>query len=177
MVRRLTSPPAATATVAAGVAVLVAGVFAVWSLLWWARAATDAEIGKAADRDEVVRTAREHVAVLTTLDHHDVDTGIDRWLSVTTGPLHAELADTDAGTREAVRRAATVARAEVVEAGLSAFSTETGTATLLAAVEITRSREGEPSTTTRQRFVVSLAETGSGWKVSGLERPGPGGGK
>jgi Mce-associated membrane protein len=177
VVRRLTSPPAGTATVAAGVAVLVAGVFAVWSLLWWAWAATDAEIGKASARDEVVRTAREHVAVLTTLDHHDVDAGIDRWLAVTTGPLHAELADTDAGTREAVRRAATVANAEVVEAGLSAFSPETGTATLLAAVEITRSRQGEPPTTTRQRFVVSLAETAAGWKVSGLERPGPGGGK
>jgi hypothetical protein len=39
---------------------------------------------------------RTQVATLTTLDYHDVDAGIDKWLAVSTGGLRDELAATDA---------------------------------------------------------------------------------
>src|ERR1044072_1744182 len=72
---------------AAGVLGVLAAAFAGWAGWTWWRADADESLSYAQARDEVVAAGRAHVALLTTLDASDVDGGIDRWLTVSTGPL------------------------------------------------------------------------------------------
>src|ERR1044072_7042079 len=84
---------------AAVVLVVLAAAFAGWAGWNWWRAAADESLSYAQARDEVLAAGRAHVALLTTLDASDVDGGIDRWLTVSTGSLRGELAGPDAKTR------------------------------------------------------------------------------
>jgi Mce-associated membrane protein len=153
------------------VAVLaVALAFAAFAGWAWLRASGDEALGYAATRDEALRVGRAHVAELTTLDYHDVDAGIARWLAVSTGPLHDELAGTDEQTRTTLRQGATVATGTVLDAAVSELDQQAGTAKLLVSVEISQARQGAPVTTRHNRFVAALTRTDAGWKVSALDQ-------
>jgi len=155
--------------VALALFVLASG-FAGWAGLEWRGAAADETVSYAATRDEVERIGREHVAVLTTLDYHDVDAGIERWLTVSTGALHDELAATDAATRQTLRDNATVSTGRVLDAAVSELDTRTGTAKMLVSVEISSARDGAPPTSKRNRFVAAMVAEGDGWKLSALDQ-------
>lgn len=153
------------------VAVLIAAVgFAGWAGWSWLAATGDDGLRHAAVRDEALAAGRAHVAELTTLDYHDVDAGIARWLTVSTGPLHDRLAGTDAQTRNSLRQGATVATGTVLDAAVSELDQRAGTAKLLVSVEITTARQGAAPAAKRNRFVAGLSLTGTGWKVSALDQ-------
>ncbi len=152
------------------VLVVLATAFAGWAGWTWWRAGTDESLSYAQTRDEVLATGRAHVTLLTSLDSSDVDAGIDRWLSVSTGPLRDELAATDASTRKTLHDGGTVATGRVLDAAVSELDTRGGTAKLLVSVEIaTSARGGEPATK-RNRFVAGLARTGDRWLLSALDQ-------
>jgi Mce-associated membrane protein len=150
------------------VLLVLAAAFAGWALSLWLRAAPVVDLS--ADRDAALLAGREHVAQLTTLDYHDVDGGIARWLTVSTGPLRAELAGTSDDTRRALRDGATVATGTVLDAAVSELDPGAGTARLLVSVEITKLKSGAPAATTHNRFLAGLTRTGDGWKVSALDQ-------
>lgn len=155
---------------AAVVLVVLAAAFAGWAGWTWWRADADESLSYAQARDEVLAAGRAHVALLTTLDSSDVDGGIDRWLTVSTGSLRDELAATDAKTRQTLRQGGTVATGRVLDAAVSELDTRTGTAKLLVSVEIATSvRGGEPATK-RNRFVAGLTRTGDRWLLSALDQ-------
>jgi Mce-associated membrane protein len=155
---------------AAVVLVVLAAVFAGWAGWTWWRAGADESLTYAQTRDEVLAAGRAHVALLTTLDSSDVDGGIDRWLTVSTGALRDELAATDAKTRQTLRQGGTVATGRVLDAAVSELDSRTGTAKLLVSVEIATSvRGGEPATK-RNRFVAGLTRTGDRWLLSALDQ-------
>ncbi len=159
-------------TALAATAVVAAAVFAVWAALSWVSAVTDDGLSAAEVRDEALRQGRERVAELTTMDHADVEAGVRRWLSATTGALRAELERTDPATLTAAEQAGTVATGTVLHAALSEFDTdpgEQGHATLLASVEITSVRDGAEPRYTRNRYRAQLRHTGEGWKVEAFE--------
>jgi Mce-associated membrane protein len=155
---------------AAVVLVVLATAFAGWAGWTWWRAGADESLSYAQTRDEVLAAGRAHVALLTSLDASDVDAGIDRWLTVSTGPLRDELAATSESTRKTLHDGGSVATGRVLDAAVSELDTRGGTAKLLVSVEIATSvRGGEPATK-RNRFVAGLTRTGDGWLLSALDQ-------
>jgi Mce-associated membrane protein len=138
-----------------------------WSFL---RASGDDALGYATARDDALKAGRQQVAELTTLDYHDVDGGISRWLTVTTGKLHDELAGTDDQTKNTLRQNATVSTGNVLDAAVSELDERAGTAKLLVSVEITQTKAGAQPTTKRNRFAAALTRTDGGWKLSALDQ-------
>ena len=155
---------------AAVVLVVLATAFAGWAGWTWWRAGTDESLSYAQTRDEVLATGRAHVALLTSLDASDVDAGIDKWLTVSTGPLRDELAATSASTRQTLRDGGSVATGRVLDAAVSERDIRGGTATLLVSVEIATSVRGAEPATKRNRFVAGLTRTGHGWLLSALDQ-------
>ena len=152
------------------VLLVAAAGFAGWAGWSWLQASGDNALGFAATRDEALRAGREQVAVLTTLDYHDVDAGIARWLAVSTGPLHDRLAGTDQQTRNSLRQGGTVSTGAVLDAAVSELDQRAGTAKLLVSVEITQARDGVAPATKRNRFTAALSRTEAGWKLSALDQ-------
>jgi len=155
--------------VALGVFVL-ALAFAGWGGWTWLQAGNDDAIAYATTRDEVLAVGREHVATLTTLDYHDVDGGIEKWLAVSTGGLRDELAATDATTRQSLKDGATVATGRVLDAAVSELDPRTGAAKLLVSVEISTAKGAAPPAAKRNRFVAALSQTDGAWKLSALDQ-------
>jgi len=149
---------------------VLALAFAGWGGWTWFRAGNDDSIAYATARDEVLVMGREQVATLTTLDYHDVDGGIAKWLAVSTGGLRDELAATDATTRKSLKDGATVATGRVLDAAVSELDTRTGAAKLLVSVEISNAKDGAPPVAKRNRFVAAMALTDDGWKLSALDQ-------
>jgi Mce-associated membrane protein len=153
------------------IALLVAAAgFAGWAGYSWLTASGDDALANAAARDDALQAGRAQVAVLTTLDYHDVDAGISRWLAASTGPLHDQLAATDAETRNSLRQGATVATGTVLDAAVSELDQRAGTAKLLVSVEITTAKDGTAPATKRNRFAAALTRTDAGWKLSALDQ-------
>lgn len=155
---------------AASVVLAAAAVFAGWSGYSWYSASHSTSTTYGEARDEALATGRTLVATLNTLDYHQVDAGLSRWLDASTGPLHDELARTTPQTKQALATGATVATGKVLDAGLSELDTHTGTAKLIASVEVTVAKEGAAPATRRNRYAATLTRTASGWKLSTLDQ-------
>ncbi|WP_103350264.1 hypothetical protein [Amycolatopsis sp. CA-128772] len=150
--------------------IAAAAVFAGWSGYAWYAAAHASAVTYGTARDEALATGRTLVAELNTLDYHDVNGGLGRWLSASTGPLHDQLARTDETTKKTLAANATVATGRVVDAALSELDEHAGTAKLLASVEITMAKEGTAPAVKRNRFAAALSRTADGWKLSALDQ-------
>ncbi|MGB3439373.1 MAG: hypothetical protein WBA97_11540 [Actinophytocola sp.] len=150
--------------------VVVALAFAGWGGFTWWQASRDDSLAYATAREEVLAAGRTQVATLTTLDYHDVDGGIERWLSVSTGGLRDELAATDAETRGQLKANATVATGRVLDAAVSELDTRSGSAKLLVSVEISTAKDGSPPSAKRNRFVAGMSQVDGEWKLSALDQ-------
>ncbi|MDI5978340.1 hypothetical protein [Amycolatopsis magusensis] len=153
------------------IGLLVAAVVFAGASGWlWVSAAVDDDLSYAQSRDDALAAGRQQIAELNSLDHHRVDEGIGRWLEVSTGKLHDELARTDEATRKSLREGGTVATGKVLDAAVNSLDDHTGTARLLASVEITVAKEGAATSTKRNRFSAQLTRTEAGWKVSAMDQ-------
>jgi Mce-associated membrane protein len=152
------------------VALVLAVGFAGFGGWTWLHTSRDEGLSFAADRDGALRAGRQQVADLTTVDSHDVDGALRHWLSVTTGPLHDQLAATTETTRTTLRQAGTVATGTVLDAAVSELDQRAGTAKLLVSVEITTVKPGEPDATKRNRFVAGLSRSQGDWKLATLDQ-------
>jgi Mce-associated membrane protein len=125
------------------------------------------DTGVAAERDAAVEDGAQAARILNTLDHTTIEVDLDRWESVATGDLLAELK----GNRETATQQATAAGSKatgtVLSAALAEFDPEKGTARLLAAVTIAVDVNGT-ETTKRTRVSVALEKTAGGWKAAGI---------
>jgi len=147
-----------------------AAVFAGWSGYSWYAAAHAPSVTYGVARDDALATGRTLVAELNTLDYHDVNGGLGRWLSASTGPLHDQLARTDARTKQALAANSTVSTGRVLDAALSELDEHAGTAKMLASVEITMAKQGTAPAVKRNRFAAALSRTPDGWKLSALDQ-------
>lgn len=150
--------------------VVLALAFAGWAGFTWWQASRDDSLAYATARDEVLAAGRTQVATLTTLDYHDIDAGIDKWLAVSTGGLRDELAATDTATREQLAANATVATGRVLDAAVSELDTRAGSAKLLVSVEISTAKDGSPPSAKRNRFVAGMSHVDGEWKLSALDQ-------
>lgn len=151
-------------------ACVAAAVFAGWSGWSWYAAAHEPAVTYGAARDEALASGRTLVAELNSLDYHDVNGGLARWMAASTGPLHDQLARTDAQTKQALAANATVSTGRVLDAALSELDEHAGTAKMLASVEITMAKGGAAPAVKRNRFAAALSRTPEGWKLSALDQ-------
>ncbi|MET9976416.1 hypothetical protein ACFYOI_21350 [Streptomyces microflavus] len=164
-----------------GWAVLLAAAL-VCSLGTWsyAQARSDRTLSYAKARDAALAQGKRHLATLNSLDGKDatsVTTGLRAWRDSSTGPLHDQLKRTSAADARTLTTAGDTARGKVTSAALTALDDRTGTAELIATVDVqVTPRTGAPGTQ-RKRFTATLARTGDGWKVKALTamRAGEGG--
>jgi Mce-associated membrane protein len=154
--------------VVAWVAVLVTAGFASWAGWSYVAAAQDGGRTFGQARDELVRVGRAEVATLNTIDHQHPEDGFARWLAASTGPLHDELQRGRATNLNQIKQAKASAAATVTGAAVTKLDRRAGTAELLASVQIRLTPAGGAQSTQRNRYRVSLARTGDGWKVSTL---------
>jgi Mce-associated membrane protein len=113
-------------------------------------------------------TAAEDPAEARTAAARDADADLDRWEAVATGELLTQVTDNRAASAAQIRQAKTATTAAVLDAALSEFDEAAGTATLLAAVSVDITREGEEPVNKRLRLTATLERDGDDWKISAL---------
>ena len=148
--------------------VLVAALFCGWSAWSYWQARSDDSLSFGRTRDEVLRTGRQKIADLNSMDGTRIDAGLRRWLDASTGPLRDELRRTQAASRQRLLSAGTTARATVLNAAVTELDTRAGSARLIASIQIALARPGGATTTERRRYEAVLARTGQGWKLRSL---------
>ncbi|MFD7744396.1 hypothetical protein ACFV2V_01905 [Streptomyces sp. NPDC059698] len=158
------------------VAALVCGLGA-WS---YGQARGDGSLSYAKARDTALAEGRRHLATLNSLDGADakrVDTGLRAWLDASTGPLHDQLERTRKADAKSLKTAGDTARGKVTSAALTALDERTGTAELIAAVDVEVTPRSGAAGIQRKRFGATLARTADGWKVKALTAIGTDGGR
>ena len=158
---------------AAVVVVLLLALAVAALALWqpWAGSDADTESSQwaAGQRDTATHLAIEGLLSLNTIDHRRIGATVDHWADITTGALSH---DVRTGRAEVVRRARhdrTVASARLVQAAVTAFDAEAGTATVIAVLEISARKAGAKPTTTRNRFRVLVQRKDDQWKLAYFE--------
>jgi Mce-associated membrane protein len=146
--------------VLAVVSVVTAGVTG-W--FWW----NSAEADLASTRDAVLADGQRHAIELNTMDYRSPD--LDRWRNAATGPLLDRLTHNQDSDKTNAINTKTISTARIVTSAVTTLNTHTGTANMIAAVEITLSQNGTPPTPKVSRLDVDLTKTGGDWKVSALE--------
>ena len=126
----------------------------------------------AAARDEALLAARQDIVVLNTLDYRRVESGLQRWSDASTGALHAQLARVSSDERKRIAAAQTVTTAKVLDAAVVNLDTATGSAMVIASVELTVHPAGKPAQLKRERLRAQLVRVGDTWKVSSLDQVG-----
>ncbi|WP_375001755.1 hypothetical protein [Aeromicrobium sp. CTD01-1L150] len=155
------------------VLVLVGVLVAVLGLGAWWVVDNDGAYTQAEERDTVVVEATHAIEVLNTLDHREVEEGIDSWRSVSTGTLADQLAAVGEDELTLLAEQAKISTGEVVDAAV--LDLDGTTATLLAAVEVTvvddsgDGDDAEPEVK-RNRFSADLEKVDGEWKLSALQQ-------
>ncbi|MFJ9624191.1 hypothetical protein [Streptomyces sp. NPDC101181] len=161
-------------------ALLVAALLCSLGAWSYHQAREDRSLSYAKARDAALAEGRRHLTTLNTLDGTDgtrVDAGLRGWLDASTGALHDELKRTAKADARTLTTAGDTARGKVTAAALTALDERTGTAELIATVDVEVTPRTGAAGTQRKRFGAALARTGDGWKVKALTAIGPGGGR
>jgi Mce-associated membrane protein len=146
--------------VLAVVSAIAAGVTG-W--FWWNSPTADF----AGERDSVLADGQRYAAELNTMDYRVLDFG--RWRGMATGPLLDRLSRNQESDRANAVTNKTVSTARVVTAAVTNLNSHAGSATMIAAVEISLSQGGAPAAAKITRLDLDLARTDAGWRVSGLQ--------
>lgn len=160
MIRIHGGPRLRLALVVAALAIALAfAAFAGWTYLG---ARDDATVAYATSRDAALKAGRTQIAALSTLDAAHPDAALRTWLDASTGPLHDELRRTGAGKPTAS------ARGSVTDAAVTELDDRSGTAKLIATVQVQLTPAGGAASTDRKRLEAALERTASGWKLKAL---------
>ncbi len=154
---------------------LVAGGFAVWAGQDWYRAAHDDRAAYAVQRDEALAAGEQAVQNLNTLDHQDLNRGLDLWESSTTGELREQLVSGRADFAEQVKKAKTVTSARVLSGAVTELDDRAGRARVLIALRVTVKASGGAKTEKDSRMLGELTRAGGQWRLSALGQAPVGG--
>ncbi len=158
------------------VAALLCGLGA-WS---YGQARGDRSLSYAKARDAALADGKRHLATLNSLDGENakrVDAGLRAWLDSSAGPLRDQLERTRKADAKSLTAAGDTARSKVSSAALTALDERTGTAELIATVDVEVTPRTGAAGTQRKRFGATLARTAEGWKIKALTAIGTGGGR
>ena len=147
---------------------VLAAVFAAWSGWSWYRASTAAAPADAQLRDQVLQAGEQAVQNFNTLDYRKVAAGLALWEQSSTGPLHTEISAGRTQFERQIQQTKTITTARILDGALTALNPRAGTASIIAAVQITVTPANGSPVTKQSRLVGTLAKTASGWKLSQL---------
>ncbi|MEU1690148.1 hypothetical protein ABZ590_00790 [Streptomyces hirsutus] len=154
---------------------LTAGGFAAWAGQDWYRAAHDDRAAYAEQRDEALAAGEQAVQNLNTLDHRNLDRGLDLWEASTTGELHEQLASGRTEFAEQVKAAETVTTARVLSGAVTEIDDRAGRARVLIALRVTVEAADGAKTDKDSRMLGELTRTEGRWKLSALGQAPVGG--
>jgi Mce-associated membrane protein len=160
----LAQPLVATALVLA----ILAALFAAWSGWSWYRASAAGPPPEAQLRDQALQAGEQAVQNFNTLDYRKVAAGLALWEQSSTGPLHTEISNGRAQFEQQIQQTKTTTTARILDGALTALNLRAGTASMIAAVQITVTPAKGSPVTKQSRLVGTLAKTASGWKLSQL---------
>jgi Mce-associated membrane protein len=151
-------------------AVLAVGAVGIagWSGYQWWRAVNGNEAQTLQARDTALRVAREVAVTLATSDSAHPEDSLHSWQAVATGPLLDKLRQDSSRYLDDMKRAANTTNARVVDAALTEVDADAGTATAIAALDVTQTPlapNGRP-TMQKPRMKLTLDRTDAGWKVA-----------
>lgn len=149
--------------------VVVAALAAGWFGFSWFSAAQDVDLSYGRERDAVLQAAGPALATLHTIDHRSASRDIDRWLQVSVGELRRDLAGDRDGEAKRARTAKAAWRAELVRAAVTDLDANAGTASVIAVVDVTRTRASGKPSTERRRMNADLLRSDGRWKVAAVE--------
>lgn len=149
--------------VLAVLAVLAAVAAGITGWRWWNSDAGDF----ASERDSVLADGQRYAVELNTMDYRALD--FERWRAAATGPLLDRLSRNQESDKANAVTNKTVSSARVVTAAVTNLNSHTGSAEIIAAVEISVSQNGAAAAQKISRLAMDLARTDAGWKISGLE--------
>lgn len=130
----------------------------------------DADVARAELRDQVLITARSHIETMNTLDHRELDAGLAKWGSVSTGTLKDQLVAVPAETRQLMADQQKISSGKVVDAAVIDLTDDT--ATVIASVEVTVRDGADPAAepaVKRNRFTADLVKVGDAWLLEALD--------
>ncbi|MEU6820853.1 hypothetical protein ABZ921_09505 [Streptomyces atriruber] len=142
--------------------------FAGWTGSSWYVAAHDDSARFAETRDDVLAAGEQAALNMNTLDHRDLEHGLDAWEESATGNLLTELRKGRAEFEKQVRTARTVTTAEVLSGAVTELDEREGRAGVLIAMRITVDPPKKKPSTKESRLLGELTRTPGGWKLSGL---------
>lgn len=105
-----------------------------------------------------------------------MDAGLADWLESATGPLHDQLKRTHKKDAADLAKSGATARGKVTDAALTELDDRTGTALMIATVDVGITPRTGKAGTERKRFEATLARTADGWKIKALTALGIGSG-
>ncbi|TDC63379.1 hypothetical protein E1200_22505 [Actinomadura sp. GC306] len=159
------------------VLIAVATVFLCTSLWSLFQAGRGADNEYAAARDELTRTAVQHITQLNSIDPKRVDLDLAHRLRVATGPFHDALEAEMPAARQKFAKQAAPSHGKITALAVTEFDDSAGKATVIASVRIFTDATGEDGRRTeqRKRYEVAMQRVGGAWKVSELNPLPPGG--
>ncbi|HWU07034.1 MAG TPA: hypothetical protein VN520_11735 [Streptomyces sp.] len=131
-------------------------------------AAHDDSAAYAQARDDALAAGEQAVQNMNTLDHTQLEKGLDRWEDSTTGDLHRQLVDGREAFVEQIEAARTVSTAEILSGAVTELDDRAGKAGVMVALRVTvTAPEGKPAVK-ESRMLGRLTRTSDGWKLSAL---------
>ncbi len=112
---------------------------------------------------------------LNTLDHRELNRGLDLWESSTTGELHEQLASGREEFAAQVKEAKTVSTARVLSGAVTELDDRAGRARVLVALRVTVEAADGAKTDKDSRMLGELTRTEGRWKLSALGQAPVGG--
>ncbi|MFE2058217.1 nuclear transport factor 2 family protein [Streptomyces sp. NPDC059446] len=150
------------------VAAVVLTVAAGWG--GWSRydAAHDGSAAYAEARDAALAAGEQAVQNMNTLDHAQVEKGLDNWEESTTGDLHRQLVEGRDAFVKQIEAARTVSTARILSGAVTELDDRAGKAGVMVALRVTvTAPEGKPAVK-ESRMLGQLTRTSEGWKLSAL---------
>lgn len=171
--------PLRVATLVVAALALVACLMAGWFGLSWLRAAYDDDIALGMVRDAALQDAQQAAINLNTLDHRQVQGGLQLWEQSATGAALEEFRTNRDIYVRTVTESKTTSIARVRDAAVAELNDRAGTARVLVGVDVTYLPEQREASCVRQRLRLDMKRTPEGWKVEhiapvGILDPVPG---
>ena len=171
----LTAPmtPPSRVPVLSAIGLLAACVaFLVVGVVVHVRDSGPAPVATSSVRDAALLAARQDIVVLNSLDYRNLDQGLSRWLSASTGTLHASFEHITAADRKRITDAKSVTTARIVEAAVVSLDATNGSATVIASVELTVTPPSGKAVIKRERQQADVSRVEGVWKISALQQVG-----
>lgn len=139
-----------------------------WSGYQWWQAANGDEAQTQEARDTALRVAKELAVTLATSDSAHPEDSLHSWQAAATGPLLDKLRQDSSRYVSDMKRAASTSNARVVDAALTELDADAGTATAIAALDVTQTplAPNGRATVQKPRMKLTLDRTDAGWKVA-----------